>query len=84
MDRLGKQNIARLTQVRQSAILVLGLGLTARQTQTILAVQALYGLAMCASKWSILWMLKRIFIVRTFHVCFDPTSCKSRAYHHAW
>ncbi|KAI5925280.1 hypothetical protein F4810DRAFT_659796 [Camillea tinctor] len=38
----------------------------ARLTQTLLVVQALYGLAMCTSKWSVLWMLKRIFAVRTF------------------
>ncbi|KAF5017272.1 hypothetical protein F66182_10809, partial [Fusarium sp. NRRL 66182] len=38
----------------------------ARLTQTMLAIQGLYGLSMCTSKWSILWMLKRIFAVRTF------------------
>ncbi|KAI0595078.1 hypothetical protein F4775DRAFT_571343 [Biscogniauxia sp. FL1348] len=40
----------------------------ARLTQTVLVVQAMYGLAMCTSKWSVLWMLKRIFAVRTFVV----------------
>ncbi|KAL1857639.1 hypothetical protein VTK73DRAFT_8021 [Phialemonium thermophilum] len=40
----------------------------ARLTQSVLAIQGLYGLAMCASKWSILWMLKRIFAVRSFQL----------------
>ncbi|KAF7550135.1 hypothetical protein G7Z17_g5908 [Cylindrodendrum hubeiense] len=41
----------------------------ARLTQSMLAVQGLYGLAMCTSKWSILWMLKRVFAVRMFWIC---------------
>ncbi|KAM5360512.1 hypothetical protein ACJZ2D_013688 [Fusarium nematophilum] len=40
--------------------------LSRQSIQTILAIQGLYGLSMCASKWSILWMLKRVFAVRTF------------------
>ncbi|KAK1762011.1 hypothetical protein QBC33DRAFT_552908 [Phialemonium atrogriseum] len=40
----------------------------ARLTQSILAIQGLYGLSMCTSKWSILWMLKRIFAVRSFQI----------------
>lgn len=31
-------------------------------------VQALYGLSMCTIKWSMLFMLKRIFAVRYFKV----------------
>lgn len=69
MDQLGKNHIARLTQVcchvptykqdtpNQDAL-----------CQTILAIQALYGLSMCTSKWSILWMLKRIFADQMFMV----------------
>ncbi|KAF5001739.1 hypothetical protein FDECE_10872 [Fusarium decemcellulare] len=35
---------------------------------TVLAIQGMYGLSMCTSKWSILWMLKRVFAVRTFWI----------------
>ncbi|KAH7124678.1 hypothetical protein EDB81DRAFT_765474 [Dactylonectria macrodidyma] len=37
--------------------------------QSILAIQGLYGLSMCTSKWSILWNLKRVFAVRMFSIC---------------
>ncbi|KAH7136725.1 hypothetical protein B0J13DRAFT_625367 [Dactylonectria estremocensis] len=47
----------------------LGKGHVARLTQSMLAVQGLYGLSMCTSKWSILWMLKRVFAVRMFWIC---------------
>lgn len=40
----------------------------ARITQSFLVVQALYGLSMCTAKWSMLFMLKRIFAVRYFKV----------------
>lgn len=39
-----------------------------RITQSFLVIQALYGLSMCAAKWSMLFMLKRIFAVRYFKV----------------
>lgn len=34
----------------------------------MLVMQALYGLAMCTSKWSILWLLKHIFDIPWFRV----------------
>lgn len=40
-----------------------------RFTQSFLMVQTLYGLSMCTIKWSMLFMLKRIFAVRYFKVC---------------
>lgn len=36
--------------------------------QSFLVIQALYGLAMCTVKWSMLFMLKRIFAVKPFEV----------------
>ena len=47
----------------------------ARLTQTILAIQCLYALCMCTAKWSILWMLKRVFALRTFWVCACVVKC---------
>ncbi|KAI0012699.1 hypothetical protein F4779DRAFT_632897 [Xylariaceae sp. FL0662B] len=40
----------------------------ARLTQSLLVIQALYGLSMCCCKWSILWTLKTIFAVRIFKI----------------
>ncbi|KAK7707030.1 hypothetical protein SLS64_007239 [Diaporthe eres] len=40
----------------------------ARLTQSFLVIQALYGLSMCTVKWSMLFMLKRIFAVKPFEV----------------
>lgn len=36
--------------------------------QSFLFIQALYGLSMCTVKWSMLFMLKRIFAVPYFKV----------------
>lgn len=36
--------------------------------QSFLVIQALYGLSMCTVKWSMLFMLKRIFAVKPFEV----------------
>ncbi|POS74512.1 integral membrane protein [Diaporthe helianthi] len=40
----------------------------ARLTQSILVIQALYGLSMCTVKWSMLFMLKRIFAIKPFEI----------------
>ncbi|KAJ4417303.1 hypothetical protein N0V82_006247 [Gnomoniopsis sp. IMI 355080] len=40
----------------------------ARLTQSFLVIQSLYGLSMCTIKWSMLFMLKRIFAVRYFRI----------------
>lgn len=37
-------------------------------SQSFLVIQALYGLSMCTVKWSMLFMLKRIFAVKPFEV----------------
>ncbi|KAI7783217.1 integral membrane protein [Diaporthe eres] len=46
----------------------------ARLTQSFLVIQALYGLSMCTVKWSMLFMLKRIFAVKPFEKNWDPTA----------
>lgn len=38
------------------------------KSQSFLVIQALYGLSMCTVKWSMLFMLKRIFAVKPFEV----------------
>ncbi|KAK2606944.1 hypothetical protein N8I77_005663 [Diaporthe amygdali] len=40
----------------------------ARLTQSFLVIQALYALSMCTVKWSMLFMLKRIFSVKPFEI----------------
>lgn len=40
--------------------------------QSFLVIQSLYGLSMCTIKWSMLFMLKRIFAVRYFKVPYPP------------
>lgn len=70
MSQLNKFHIARLTQVRthhfpEFQILASLLILFA---QSFLVIQSLYGLSMCTIKWSMLFMLKRIFAVRYFRV----------------
>lgn len=46
--------------------------------QSFLVVQALYGLSMCTVKWSILFMLKRIFAVKPFEVGSPPVDNQYR------
>ncbi|KKY36501.1 putative integral membrane protein [Diaporthe ampelina] len=40
----------------------------ARLTQSFLVIQALYAMSMCTVKWSMLFMLKRIFAVKSFEI----------------
>lgn len=71
MNKLNRSHIARLTQVSSWSFRELSdfVQLTlVRCIKSFLVIQALYGLSMCTVKWSMLFMLKRIFAVKPFEV----------------